>query len=66
MPELAAWAAAGNLLECFGTGTAVLVVAIDRIGDVVDASLGKVADVGMKAGVGLDRLDRRYGTRCLL
>ncbi|KAK6992930.1 branched-chain-amino-acid aminotransferase [Favolaschia claudopus] len=31
--ELAAWAAKGQLLECFGTGTAVLVVAIDRIGD---------------------------------
>jgi branched-chain amino acid aminotransferase len=36
MHELAAWAAQGRLLEAFGTGTAVLVVAIDRIGDVVD------------------------------
>ncbi|KAJ7155322.1 aminotransferase [Mycena filopes] len=35
VPELAAWAAAGRLVECFGTGTAVLVVAIERIGDVV-------------------------------
>ncbi|KAJ6451315.1 aminotransferase [Mycena sanguinolenta] len=33
--ELVEHAAAGTLLECFGTGTAVLVVGIERIGEVV-------------------------------
>ncbi|KAJ7477351.1 aminotransferase [Mycena latifolia] len=36
VPQLAAWAKAGRLHECFGAGTAVLIVAIERIGDVVD------------------------------
>ncbi|KAJ6566474.1 aminotransferase [Mycena capillaripes] len=54
--ELAAWAAAGTLLECFGTGTAVLVVAIERIGDVdIDAQgkAGPVRDIAMEAKKGL-------------
>ncbi|KAJ7914570.1 aminotransferase [Mycena leptocephala] len=51
--ELAAWAKAGTQLECFGTDTAVLVVAIERIGD-VDAADGKtLRDIDMKAGKGL-------------
>ncbi|KAJ7733012.1 aminotransferase [Mycena metata] len=54
--ELAEWAKAGTLLECFGTGTAVLVVAIERIGDVVpdaDGKVKKVRNIEMKAGKGL-------------
>lgn len=54
--ELAAWGAAGTLVECFGTGTAVLVVAIERIGDVeLDAQgkVGQVRDINMLAGKGL-------------
>ncbi|KAF8194818.1 aminotransferase [Mycena galopus ATCC 62051] len=56
--ELAAWAAGGKLLECFGTGTAVLVVAIERIGE-VDAVDGRtVRDIEMKAGRGLGPFGR--------
>ncbi|KAJ7685946.1 aminotransferase [Mycena rosella] len=64
--ELAAWAKTGRLAECFGTGTAVLVVAIERIGDVADADpealaeaanpdvkTPPVVDIEMKAGRGL-------------
>ncbi|KAJ7033602.1 aminotransferase [Mycena alexandri] len=51
--ELAEWAKAGNLLECFGTGTAVLVVAVERIGDLVGADVKQVRDIEMKAGRGL-------------
>ncbi|KAJ7183745.1 branched-chain amino acid aminotransferase II [Mycena filopes] len=46
MPELAAWAKAGTLLECFGTGTAVLVAGIGRIGETVK-------DIVTKTGQGL-------------
>ncbi|KAJ7735544.1 branched-chain amino acid aminotransferase II [Mycena maculata] len=53
VPELAAAAASGTLLECFGTGTAVLVVAIERIGDVADPALKTIADIGTSAGRGL-------------
>ncbi|KAF7371313.1 Branched-chain-amino-acid aminotransferase [Mycena sanguinolenta] len=43
--ELTEHAAAGTLLECFGTGTAVLVVGIERIGEVVvDAKLSTEAE----------------------
>ncbi|KAJ7141669.1 aminotransferase [Mycena crocata] len=44
VPELAAWAKAGRLLECFGAGTAVLIVAIERIGDVVDDKVAEALD----------------------
>ncbi|KAJ7738053.1 aminotransferase [Mycena maculata] len=53
VPELAAASAAGTLLECFGTGTAVLVVAIERIGDVADPALKTITDIVMSAGNGL-------------
>ncbi|KAJ7108337.1 aminotransferase [Mycena epipterygia] len=58
VPELAAAAKAGVLLECFGAGTAVLIVAIERIGDVVDPTLKAeaVADITMKAGRGLGKV----------
>ncbi|KAJ7862864.1 branched-chain-amino-acid transaminase [Mycena leptocephala] len=51
--ELAAWAKAGTLLECFGTGTAVLVVTIERIGDVDTVDGKTLRDIEMKAGKGL-------------
>ncbi|KAF8179716.1 aminotransferase [Mycena galopus ATCC 62051] len=49
--ELTAWAAAGKLVECFGTGTAVLVVAIERIGDIIVEAAQ--TDIEMSAGRGL-------------
>ncbi|KAJ7443211.1 aminotransferase [Mycena galericulata] len=52
VPELAAAAAAGTLLECFGAGTAVLVVAIERIGDFAD-EVKTIRDIEMRAKSGL-------------
>ncbi|KAJ7208234.1 aminotransferase [Mycena pura] len=51
VPELARAGRAGRLLECFGTGTAVLVVAIERIGDVVDPTMQTIEDIEMKGGL---------------
>ncbi|KAJ7237896.1 branched-chain amino acid aminotransferase II [Mycena haematopus] len=77
MAELAAWAAAGRLLECFGTGTAVLVVGIERIGDHVAAtdsgSAGKdatgktvrIRDLTMQAGRGLGPVGRALWDKLL-
>ncbi|KAJ7064127.1 aminotransferase [Mycena amicta] len=59
LSELAHAASAGRLLECFGTGTAVLVVAIERIGFYPAAPLEvdalepkrKITDIVMKGGL---------------
>ncbi|KAJ7208247.1 aminotransferase [Mycena pura] len=51
MPELARAATAGRLLECFGIGTAVLVVAIERIGLVVDPKVQTIEDFEMRGGL---------------
>ncbi|KAJ6595914.1 aminotransferase [Mycena sp. CBHHK59/15] len=50
--ELAGWALKGKLLEIFGTGTAVLVVAIERIGDFVDGKNVKDIVVKQQGGLG--------------
>ncbi|KAJ6572795.1 aminotransferase [Mycena vulgaris] len=60
--ELAAWAAAGRLHECFGAGTAVLVVAIERIGDVRGDA---VVDIEMNAGRSLGKVGRALWDKLL-
>ncbi|KAJ7087967.1 aminotransferase [Mycena belliarum] len=49
LPEMSQWAGAGRLRECFGVGTAVLVVAIERIGDVVDEQVAEALEGASKA-----------------
>ncbi|KAJ7208231.1 aminotransferase [Mycena pura] len=59
VPELTRAATAGRLLECFGVGTAVLVVAIERIGHVVHPKMHTIEDIEMRGGLkGLGQVGR--------
>ncbi|KAF7362930.1 Branched-chain-amino-acid aminotransferase [Mycena venus] len=54
LTELSTWAEEGKLVECFGTGTAVLVVGIERIGEVLTEA-GVVTDEEAVADVVKDQ-----------